>query len=89
MTWLAWAAVAAALAAPFAMQHYLSRLPYAPECPHCRQVTAQRTAAGRGWDRLYAALAATQVRRCTRCGWQGRMRWRWAVQGAHGGSPRR
>ena len=79
-----WMAVAAvALAAPAAMMHYLNRLPYAPECPHCRAVTAQRAGGPGPWDRLWSGIAATPVRRCTRCGWQGRMRWRWALQGAH------
>ena len=70
-----------AAALPVAAQHYLSRLPYAPECPHCRAVTGQRQAAGVA-DRLAALLAATPVRHCARCGWAGRMRWKLARERA-------
>ncbi len=67
------------LVAPWAAQHYLARLPYAPECPRCRSVTSPPASVG-ALDRLYALLAATSVRRCGRCGWGGRMRWRLAEE---------
>ncbi|HEX8904760.1 MAG TPA: hypothetical protein VF771_07965 [Longimicrobiaceae bacterium] len=62
---------------PWTLTHYVHRLPYAPECPHCRAVTAQAPAHG-PVDRVCALLAATPVRHCARCGWTGRMRWRLA-----------
>ncbi len=74
------------VATPWVVWHYLGRLPYAPECPHCRAVTAQ-TAMHGVVDRVCAAVAATPVRSCTRCGWAGRMRWRLAHERARG--PRR
>jgi hypothetical protein len=80
-------AVALAVAATIVAAHYLTRLPYAPECPQCRAVTADALA-GSALDRLWVAMATTPLRRCTRCGWQGRMRWRWATQRAHGGHRR-
>ncbi|HEU4457383.1 MAG TPA: hypothetical protein VFR81_30215 [Longimicrobium sp.] len=67
------------LVAPLAASHYLARLPYAPECPRCRAVTSPPSRIGAA-DRLYARLAATSVRRCGRCGWGGRMRWRLAEE---------
>lgn len=75
-----------ALSAPWAASHYLARLPYAPECPSCRAVTTPPGRAG-ALDRLYALAAATCVRRCGRCGWAGRMRWRLAEQRAGGRRP--
>jgi len=70
----------AALAAPVFALHYLTRLPEAPACPTCRRITTQHEPGrGTGTDRLFAVLSTTQVRRCTVCGWQGRMRWRWAM----------
>jgi hypothetical protein len=82
------AVVMLAVGAPFAVAQYLTRLPWAPSCPHCRAVTAQ-SGGGSTLDRVWVALATTPVRRCTRCGWQGRMRWRWATQRAHPGGQRR
>ncbi len=71
----------AALAAPVFALHYLTRLPEAPACPACRRITT-RHELGRatGADRLLGVVSPTQVRQCTGCGWQGRMRWRWAIQ---------
>lgn len=74
------------LATPWVVSHYVGRLPYAPECPHCHAVTAQMTTHG-VFDRVCAAVAATPVRSCARCGWAGRMRWRLAHERARG--PRR
>jgi hypothetical protein len=71
----------AAVAAPGLAALYLARLPFAPECPHCRAVTSPHR--GRGAvDRLVAVMAATPVRKCARCGWAGRMRWKLAPQRA-------
>jgi len=71
-------------AVPWTLSHYVHRLPYAPECPCCRAVTAQAPAHG-VLDRVCALLAATPVRHCARCGWAGRMRWRLAHERARGG----
>ncbi|HSU17179.1 hypothetical protein [Longimicrobium sp.] len=67
---------------PWLVTHYVHRLPYAPECPHCRAVTGQPPANGLV-DRVCAVLAATPVRTCARCGWAGRMRWRLAQERVH------
>jgi|GEM_PF-1085052 len=74
--------VAVALAAPVFLFHYLFRLPEAPACPVCRTTTCDVVppGCGSGPDRLLARLYSTQLRRCTSCGWKGRMRWRWALQ---------
>ena len=79
---LTWLAFALALFAPWGALHYLSRLPYAPECPRCRAVTGQPPAPAGALDRLFGLLSATPVRDCARCGWAGRMRWRLAAQRA-------
>lgn len=71
------------IAAPWLLSQHARRLPYAPACPHCRAVTGQTPAHG-VLDRVYALLAATPVRICTRCGWAGRMRWRLATERARG-----
>jgi hypothetical protein len=70
---------------PWMLSHYVHRLPYAPECPHCRAVTGQPRAHG-FIDRACALLAATPVRTCARCGWAGRMRWRLAQERVRGQS---
>lgn len=62
------------------LAHYVSRLPYAPECPACKGITSEAPN-NRLADRLCALLAHSSVRRCPRCGWSGRMRWRWAAGG--------
>ena len=67
----------AAAAASVAAVRWLAHLPAAPECPRCRAVTGQRGTT-RAFDRFCAALSATPVRRCPRCGWAGRMRWHMA-----------
>ena len=83
--------VAVALAAPVFLFHYLSRLPEAPACPACRATTCGVLAGGTGsgMDCLLARLYATQIRHCTSCGWEGRMRWRWALQRSHEGGGKR
>jgi len=82
MLWIELAVVAAvmmAVAAPWVLARYHGRLPYAPECPHCHTVTGQLPARG-ALARAYEALTASAVRRCARCGWAGRMRWRLAPE---------
>ena len=81
LTTIVMSIVLAALAAPFLARHYLTRLPYAPECPHCRAVTSAHSGLG-ALDRICAVAAATPVRSCARCGWAGRMRWKLAPQRA-------
>jgi hypothetical protein len=76
-------AVGVAVLVPWTLTHYVHRLPYAPECPHCRTVTAQAPVHG-VLDRLCALVAATPVRHCARCGWAGRMRWRLAHERIRG-----
>lgn len=76
---LASALAALALAAPFLLAAYVQRLPVAPACPSCRAVT-------RAVDReclaasLRSLLPSTYVGECGRCGWRGRLRWRWATR---------
>ena len=65
-----------------AMQYVVS-LPYAPECPACKCVTAQPIRPRR-IDRLFAYLGGADLRDCPRCGWSGRMRWRLAAERADG-----
>ncbi len=81
--WVAASVVLLALAAPLLALQYLTRLPEAPACPACRATTTE--AASRpepsGADRAWALVAATR-RRCAACGWEGRMRWRWAAEQA-------
>jgi hypothetical protein len=79
MLWIGFVLLVAVMAAPWVVTHYLGRLPYAPECPHCNAVTGQRPAQG-AFERAYEALTASAVRSCTRCGWAGRMRWRLAPE---------
>ena len=76
--------VLVALAAPVLLLHYLTRLPEAPSCPGCRRVTSEVDRVRDVWgaDGLWTLLSATRTRRCTACGWEGRMRWRWAVERA-------
>jgi len=60
---------------------YVQRLPVAPTCPSCRAVT--RESGARAWAaQIVPALAVTFVGECSRCGWRGRMRWRWATRSA-------
>ena len=63
--------------------HCLVRLPFAPECPTCRSVTAQPVHTSR-FDRLLAR-SGVAFRSCPRCGWAGRMRWRLAEEHARAG----
>ena len=77
---LLWTALGVMLVVSLYATQYLSTLPYAPECPDCRCVTSQpqRTSP---MDRLLARGGAA-ARRCPRCGWSGRMRWRLAAERA-------
>jgi hypothetical protein len=74
----------AILASPFAIQHYLERLPWAPSCPSCRSITREVHS---GWSALHLvpSFAATFLGECTDCGWRGRMRWKWARDRMRGG----
>ncbi|HEU0302031.1 MAG TPA: hypothetical protein VFR37_21425 [Longimicrobium sp.] len=63
--------------------HHLVHLPYAPECPTCRSVTAQPGHTTRV-DRMLAR-SGVSFRSCPRCGWAGRMRWRLAEERARTG----
>ncbi|MBW3630024.1 MAG: hypothetical protein KY464_12095 [Gemmatimonadetes bacterium] len=63
---------------PAMVQLYVHRLPEAPSCPTCQRTT--RPISECYAARWVPALAATSVGECTRCGWRGRMRWRWAAR---------
>lgn len=68
---------------PLAAHFYVQRLPQAPLCPDCRAVTREisRTFS---LSRLLSVLAATSRGECNRCGWSGRMRWKWAARSVRG-----
>jgi hypothetical protein len=66
------------MAASYLAVQYMVNLPYAPECPTCKCVTSQRRT-GR-LDRVFAHMGGADARRCHRCGWSGRMRWRLAAE---------
>jgi len=74
----------AVLILPASFDQYVRRLPDAPRCPGCRALTR-----GSGGPGLVAALlpvlATTMIRECSVCGWRGRMRLRFAIEGARGG----
>lgn len=75
--------MALVVALPAVVHHYLQRLPYAPACPECRMVTRQREPSG--WALYLLSILPITVRgECTRCGWKGRMRLRWATRSVHG-----
>ena len=74
-----WILAAAMAVATAYAAHHLARLPYAPDCPACRSVTAQSVRTSRV-DRALARYSGADARRCPRCGWTGRMRWRLAVE---------
>ncbi|HET8654854.1 MAG TPA: hypothetical protein VFL93_05030 [Longimicrobiaceae bacterium] len=64
---------------------YVQHLPEAPLCPCCRAVTRE-IACDVIWLRLLPTFTATSYSECGRCGWSGRMRWRWAADSPrHGG----
>lgn len=71
------AVLAAAILLPVLLQRYIERLPVAPACPSCSFVTRPIGPAA-AWLQLLPALATTFVGECARCGWRGRMRWRWS-----------
>jgi hypothetical protein len=75
--------VALVLLVPVLVRHYLEHLPFAPHCPACHALTSPASAHAVP-ARLIPAFAQTVVRRCARCGWKGRMRWRWAPGPARG-----
>lgn len=61
---------------------YAAGLPEAPACPQCHAIS--REAHGWAVERLFTRVSATAVRECARCGWRGRMRWRWALSPSGG-----
>lgn len=65
------------VAGPVLFTRYLRHLPEAPACPTCCSVTRDANSILM-FAMLLPSLTATAVRECTRCGWKGRMRWRWA-----------
>lgn len=75
---LTWMGIGGVLAGSLYVLHQLSGLPYAPECPTCRGLTCATIRLSRV-DRVLAACGGADARQCTRCGWQGRMRWRLAT----------
>lgn len=68
---------------PFLFLRYLQQLPEAPACPSCRAVTRATQVR---WSLAHAVpmLGTTFRAECTRCGWKGRMRWRWAPSSLRG-----
>lgn len=58
------------------LTRYVENLPEAPACPDCRRVTRQ--AIGPRFAAALPMLEMTVLRECHRCGWRGRMRWRFA-----------
>ena len=75
--WLAAALAVLLLLAHRLLQRYRERLPLAPTCPHCRALT-RPLGSGELLARLLPLLADTCRGECVRCGWRGRMRWKWA-----------
>jgi hypothetical protein len=75
------AVMAAMLAAPLLIERYLRQLPPAPACPDCRAVARAIIAEGllTGW---VPEISRTFLAECSRCGWRGRMRWRYATRAA-------
>lgn len=58
------------------LQAYLAHLPEAPSCPTCQGMTRQ---ADERWiSTVLSSYSTTARRACSRCGWAGRMKWRWA-----------
>lgn len=62
------------------LRRYVWGLPEAPSCPTCCMVTRAAVVDDLMPDFLLTSVSVTAVRECTRCGWHGRMRWRWAVR---------
>jgi hypothetical protein len=70
------AVMAMLLAAPLLIDRYLRELPTAPACPCCR-ATARQIERGSAIA-LIPGFGPTFLAECMRCGWSGRMRWKWA-----------
>ncbi|MQA89951.1 MAG: hypothetical protein GEU90_06930 [Gemmatimonas sp.] len=81
------ALMALLLAAPLLMERYLRHLPVAPECPSCRAVAREVDLTFSILAKI-PAFARTFMAECARCGWRGRMRWRWAPDAAGSQDPR-
>jgi hypothetical protein len=71
------------IALPYLLQYYIARLPAAPACPSCRAVTRETSSVWLWLDR-FPSLATTYIGECNRCGWRGRLRWRWAARRVRG-----
>lgn len=84
---LSFALLAIVMAAPLLLDRYLRQLPVAPACPSCNSVASQVEGAC-SLALLLPALAKTFLAECARCGWRGRMRWRWAPRAASTGDRR-
>lgn len=83
LSFLVAALAALSLAAPFLLLAYIQRLPVAPACPACRAVTRESEGTGLLLQAI-VFLPTTFVGECSRCGWKGRMRWRWATRSVKG-----
>jgi hypothetical protein len=77
-TWIGLLAMVVVAASAYLVRQ-ISSLPDAPMCPACRGVTTQAVFIPLV-DRLLATCGGGDARLCPRCGWQGRMRWRLAVE---------
>lgn len=71
--------LAALAAAPIMIRFYIRALPVAPACPCCSATTRQSYGAADAL-RFLPHLTATSLGECGRCGWRGRMRWKWATR---------
>lgn len=80
---LGFALAALCAVAPLLLLRYVQQLPVAPACPACRAVTRAEPFR---WSLAHVLplLGTTYRAECTRCGWRGRMRWRWAPKSLRG-----
>jgi hypothetical protein len=74
---LGFAVMAVLMVAPLLIERYVRQLPAAPACPCCRG-TAHEVGLPGAVAALIPTLARTFRAECGRCGWRGRMRWRFA-----------
>jgi len=75
---------AGVLLLPAFFERYVRRLPDAPNCPGCRALTRASSGAGIA-GLLLPMFSTTVIRECGVCGWRGRMRLRFAAEGARWG----
>jgi len=76
---LAAVVLALLLAIPLLIEKYVRQLPVAPICPSCHAIAREVQLACSLLD-LFPAFGKTFIGECARCGWRGRMRWRWAPE---------